>query len=129
MARFYLTLLLILIVGAGALPAQQTPQLPPEEDEKEKPKEYAFNPLQAANEIKVGNYYFKKGSFSAAARRFEEATKWDPANAEAYLRLGETMSKLQNARGAKAAWSKYLELKPDAKDAADIKKRLSKLKG
>jgi tetratricopeptide (TPR) repeat protein len=123
--------LAVLIPAARLLLGQdpQQPQLPPEEDEREKPKEYAFNPLQAANEIKVGNYYFKRGSYSAALRRFEEATKWDPANPEAFLRLGETFWKLQNGKAAKAAWRKYLQLKPDAKDAAELKKRIDKIKG
>ena len=51
-------------------PAPQE-QEPPEEDQSFKPKEYDFNPLQATKEIDAGNYYFKKGQFTAAAGRFE----------------------------------------------------------
>ena len=53
-------------------------QEPPEEDVTAKPKVYAFNPLQATKEVQIGNYYFKKGSWNAAAMRFREATKWNP---------------------------------------------------
>ena len=56
-------------------------------------KEYAFNPLQAQKEIRTGNYYFKKGSYRAAAGRFEEATKWNGGEPEAWLRLGEAEEK------------------------------------
>lgn len=103
---------------------QVDPLEPPEEDESHKAKEYDFNPLQASKELKVGQFYFKKGSFKAAAKRFEEATRWDPSSAEAFLRLGETLDKLKDDAAAKLAYSKYLELAPEAKNAAAIKKRL-----
>ncbi len=32
------------------------------------PKEYAFNPLQATKEVEIGNYYFKKKNYRAAAK-------------------------------------------------------------
>ena len=74
----------------------QTPiyEEPPEEDEDlTKVIEYSFNPLQADKELKVGQFYMKKGSYQAAAGRFEEATKWNPRLAEAYFRLGEALEK------------------------------------
>jgi tetratricopeptide (TPR) repeat protein len=101
---------------------------PPEEDESAAPREYAFNPLQALKEIRVGNYYFKKGSFRAAALRYEEATKWDPGNAEAYLRLGDALTRQKDKKGAAEAYAKYLEIAPDAKNAAEIRKRIGAAK-
>lgn len=98
---------------------------PPEEDERLKPKEYTFNPLQADQEMRVGQFYWKKGSYRAAARRFEEATRWDPGRAEAYLRLAEALEKLNNFEGARKAYAKYLELAPDAKNANQIRKKLT----
>ena len=112
-----------------ALLAQQPPpkpQEPPEEDESIAPKEYAFNPLQASKEIKIGDYYFKKKNFRAAANRFREATRWNPGLAEAYLRLAESEEKLNDQAAAKEAYTKYLELNPDAKDADAIKKKLAR---
>lgn len=102
------------------------PPLPPEEDEtlKDKTSEYVLNPLQAQNELKIGNFYLKKGSLTAAAKRFEEATKWDPNFAEAYLKLGEVQERLRNTTAAQAAFRKYVELAPDAKNASAIKKKL-----
>ena len=114
---------------AVSLCAQQPPAgvpPPPEEDEtlKGKTEDYVLNPLQAQKELKIGNYYLKKGSLNAAAKRFEEATKWDPNFAEAYLRLGETQERLRNTKAAQAAFRKYVELAPDAKNADSIKKKL-----
>lgn len=97
---------------------------PPEEDESLKPKEYSFNPLEAQKDLRTGDFYFKKGNFKAAAKRFEEATKYDPGFADAYLRLGETREKLHDKKGARMAYEKYLELKPDSKLAGVIKKKV-----
>jgi len=109
-------------------PAPQQEQAPPEEDESLVPKEYSFNPLQAAKELRVGNYYFKKHNYRAASQRFTEATKWDGTMAEAYLRLGEAKEKQHDRKAAAGAYAKYLEITPDAKDAPEVKKRLEKLR-
>jgi tetratricopeptide (TPR) repeat protein len=109
-------------------PVSDKEEVPPEEDESLSVKEYSFNPLQAQKEVNVGNYYFKKGSFRAAALRFREATKWNAGDAEAWLRLGDTAEKQKDSKTVKEAYSKYLELSPDAKNAAEIRKKVEKLK-
>ena len=105
-------------------PAQQQEQEPPEEDASLKPKEYAFNPLQAQNELRVGTFYFHQKKYKAAANRFREATRWDPSLAEAFFRLGEATEKLNDKKGAKEAYAKYLELAPDGKDAGVARKKI-----
>ncbi len=113
---------------ALTLLAQQPPpvtQEPPEEDATlVEAKEYTFNPLQAEKEVRTGNFYAKKGNYKAASLRYQEATKWNPGYAEAWLRLGESLEKRKEGKGAKEAYAKYLELAPDAKNAALIKKKL-----
>lgn len=133
-------LVLLLVVAATGLAddlKNQRPQ-PPVSDQEEVPreedeslttsKEYSFNPLQAKKEIRVGNYYFKKGSYRAAVMRFREATKWNAGDSEAWLRLGEAAEKQKNDKVVKEAYTKYLELASDAKDAPEIRKKLEKLK-
>jgi tetratricopeptide (TPR) repeat protein len=118
------------LLNLFALVAQQPPpatatQEPPEEDATlVATKEYTFNPLQAEKEVRTGNYYAKKGNHKAASVRYREATKWNPGMAEAWLRLGESLEKRKDSKGAKEAFAKYLELAPDAKNAALIKKKL-----
>ena len=112
----------------SALLAQQQPpvaQEPPEEDAAliDK-KEYSFNPLQAEKELKTGDFYAKKGNHKAAAIRYQEATKWNPGLADAWLKLGESLEKRKDTKGAREAFAKYLELAPDAKNAAAIRKKL-----
>jgi tetratricopeptide (TPR) repeat protein len=100
-------------------------QEPPEEDEGLKPKEYTFNPLKAETDFKVGNFYFKKGNYKGAVSRFHEATLWNPNYAEAYLRLAESEEKMKDPKAAHQAYAKYLELAPDSKEAAAVKKKLA----
>lgn len=132
------------LTGAWAVPLQssqpppapqkklQTPQSkpeeqePPEEDESLKPKEYALNPLESARNLTAGNFYYKKGNYRAAAKRYLEATRWDPTSAEALLKLAEADEKVKDFPGAREAYTKYLALAPDAKNAAEIKKKIAK---
>ncbi len=109
-------------------PAATKEAVPPEEDKALATEEYAFNPLQAQKEVQTGNYYFKKGSYRAAAGRFREATRWNDGYAEAWLRLGEAEEKLKDPKAAREAYTKYLEVASDAKNAGEIRKKLDKLK-
>jgi tetratricopeptide (TPR) repeat protein len=106
---------------------KQEEQAPPEEDAALAPKQYAFNPLQAEKEMKAGDFYFKKGKYRAAGNRYLEATRWNNNLAEAYLKLGEAEEKEHDKRAAKEAYQRYLALAPDARNAAEIKKKLAKL--
>jgi tetratricopeptide (TPR) repeat protein len=104
-------------------------QEPAEEDvaENPKPKVYAFNPMQAQKELTVGNFYFKQGKFHSAALRFEEATKWNPGLAEAWLRLGEADEKQNDAAAMRKAFEKYLELDAKSKEADSVRHKLASL--
>ncbi len=58
----------------------------------------------------MGEFYFKKGDYKAAAGRFMEATKWNDGNADAWLRLGTAEEKMNDVKAAREAWQKYLQL-------------------
>jgi len=132
-ARALLIALLLNGFLSGFLRGQQAPappaaaeQEPPEEDVTLKPKEYALNPIQAQKEITTGNFYYKKGNYRAAQKRYLEATLWDPGAAEGFLKLGETSEKLRDFSTALEAYTKYLELDKNAKDADALRKRIAK---
>ena len=109
-----------------AKPEEDVP--PPDEDALATAKVYSFNPLQAQKEMRTGEFYFKKGSYRAAITRFREATRWNPTNAQAWLRLGDAAEKQNDPKTIAEAYGKYLELQPDAKNAPEIKKKLDKVK-
>lgn len=103
--------------------------LPPDEDASSAPKEKpAFNPVKSKNDVVVGTEYFKKGNYNAAASRYEEATQYNDSNADAWLHLAEAQEKRNFTREARAAYERYLQLNPKAKNAEEIRKRLEKLK-
>lgn len=122
--------------------AQAAPQPPPrpapeppreselrEEDESlTRPAEYVFNPIQAIEEIKVGDFYWKKGSHKAAALRYQEATKWNPGLGDAWLKLGEAREKLKDTDAAREAYQKYLEVEPGGKKAPSVRKKIERWK-
>jgi tetratricopeptide (TPR) repeat protein len=99
-------------------------QFPEEEDKSAVKKVYSFNPVQSKKDVAVGEFYFKKGDFKAAAGRFGEATKWNAGNAQAWLRLGETWEKVKDSKSAREAYEKYLEVAADATNAGEIKQRV-----
>lgn len=103
-------------------------ELPPEEDKSDIPQTFSFNPVESNAQVMKGDFYFHKGNYVAAISRYDEATKWNDGNAEAWLRLGEAQEKKPNAKAARAAYEKYLELQPNGKNAAEIKKRIARLK-
>jgi len=102
-------------------------EVPPEEDSSLVTTKYSFNPLQSKKDVAVGKLYAKKGNYRAAAGRYREATKWDDSNREAWLLLGDAEERLRDKDGARSAYRKYLEVAADAKNAADIRKKLAKL--
>jgi outer membrane protein assembly factor BamD (BamD/ComL family) len=114
--------------GQDKQQTQDNIQLPPEEDKAAIPQQYAFNPVQSNKEVQVGEFYFKKGDYKAAAGRFAEATKWNDGNAEAWLRLGAAQEKMNDAKAAREAWEKYLKLASTGKNADEIRKKLEKLR-
>jgi tetratricopeptide (TPR) repeat protein len=109
-------------------PAAGKEEIPPEEDKALSTEEFSFNPLEAEKWVRVGNYYFKQGKYRAAEGRFRGATKWNDGYGEAWLRLGEVEEKLKDPQAAKEAYTKYLEVASDAKNAPQIRKKLARLK-
>ena len=125
MARAFFASCLYACVLSAQQPAAQPPE-PPEEDEALQPKVYALNPVQAKKEIVAGDYYLKKPNYSAAVKRYLEATRWDPGSAEAFLKLGAAHEKLREYGPAREAYSKFLELGEDPKEKDLVRKKMAK---
>jgi tetratricopeptide (TPR) repeat protein len=111
-----------------APPPQQIPDEStlPEEDESVAPEKFVLNPLESDRNVRVGDYYWHKGKYRAALKRYEWATKYNPSSAAAFYKVGEAEEKLKNADAAKLAFQKVITLAPDSKLAKDAKKKMSK---
>ncbi len=93
----------------------------------EQPVEYAFNPYQANKELEVGSFHMKRGNYAAAVARFQEALKWNPRLAAAYLKLGEAYEKRGELKKALETYRKYLELERNSKKARQVQKAIARL--
>ena len=82
--------------------------------------------MQAKKEYTAGDYYFKKSNYSAAERRYLEATRWDPGSPEAFRKLGEAREKLHEYGPAREAYLKYIQLSEDPKESEDLRKKMAK---
>ncbi len=98
---------------------------PPEEDESVAPKTYTLNPLESDRNIRVGNFYWHRGKFRAAADRYRDATRYNPTSAEAFFKLGEAEQRLKNKDAARVAFQKVLQISPESKLAQEAKKKLA----
>ena len=102
--------------------------VPPEEDKSFLTEAHSFNPLQSQKSVEVGDHYLRNGKYQGAAYRYLDATMWNDSNAIAWLKLGKAEEKLKDKKAAKDAYTKYLEVAPEAKDAPAIRTKLEKLK-
>lgn len=100
-----MTLLFIFTAGTalsqpGPAPGsqQRRPQGPVLIKDFEEPGEngekvYPHDPKEARRNVEVGEYYFKRDNYEAAARRFSEAIEYDTSWPESYKKLIDALDK------------------------------------
>jgi len=82
-------------------------------------------PAAARLYVNIGADYYNKKSFEQAANCFGKALEIDPGLAQAELNLARALDHLDRKTEADSHLKRYLELRPDAPEAAEIKKRLA----
>jgi tetratricopeptide (TPR) repeat protein len=110
-----------LFLGSEVVQAQEPSKEEPEVQDD------SFDPVRAYNDMKIGDYYFKKGRYDAAIARYEDAARHKPGYAIPYLRIAKAREKKHDTKGAIEAYKKYLEILPKGSDAPDAKKQIEKL--
>ena len=111
----------------GPPAAEETNGLVDEDEDFLPTTTYAFNPIQAKKDLKIGDFYAKKGNDRAAAARYLEATRWNPQYAEAYWKLAEARDDLGQNPQALDAYRSYLALEPNGKQAKQAQLRVAQL--
>jgi tetratricopeptide (TPR) repeat protein len=94
--------------------------LPPEDNP-------AWDPFHAAQDIDVGTFYMHKGDMDAAIGRFQDAIRLRPNFAKPRLLIAEIYEKKGDKSEALHYYKEYLQVFPDAPDAAKVKKKIEKL--
>ncbi|MBI1356646.1 MAG: hypothetical protein GC160_20090 [Acidobacteria bacterium] len=131
-----IALLLLLIALAAPAQLKKRTEAPPQqpagpmvdEDEDLLPQtDYAFNPIQAKKELKVGDFYKKKDNQRAAAVRYLEATRWNPSYAEAFWKLAEMRDEMGQNAEALDAYKRFVQLSENDGKAEHARKRIAEI--
>jgi outer membrane protein assembly factor BamD (BamD/ComL family) len=85
------------------------------------------NPLLAAQNVKIGNYYLKQKNYAAAIKRFLEALEYQADLASAYEGLAQAYEKNGQILKAVETYKGFLEKYPNASKVAQFRSRLVKL--
>jgi len=96
-----------------------------EETNVEELKEY--DPILASQNLKVGNYYFKKKNYDAAIQRYLDAIASQPDLIDAYAALARAYEKNGNLSKAIQAFKVFIQKNPDSPKVADFKSEAEKL--
>ncbi|MBZ5552266.1 MAG: tetratricopeptide repeat protein [Acidobacteriia bacterium] len=122
--------LLALLVVAGVLVFSGDKLLQAQEpaSQETQAQDDTADPVQAYNDMKIGDFYFKKGRYDAAIARYRDAARHRPGFAIPYLRIAKAYEKKHEPKGAIEAYEKYLEILPKGSEAPFAKKQIEKLK-
>lgn len=77
-------------------------------------------------QYRVGVALFNKKAYEKAAEAFRKSLELQPDMAQGELSLAKTLDRLGQEEEAKAHLERYLELRPDAPEGAEIRRRLAK---
>lgn len=78
-------------------------------------------------EMNLGIAYYKAANYDRAAEYLWRVIEIDPQRTIAYPVLGDALTRLKRNAEARQVYAKYLQLAPDSKSAADVKKKLEAL--
>jgi tetratricopeptide (TPR) repeat protein len=88
---------------------------------------HPWNPMKAAKDIEVGDYYFRRKNYKAALDRYKEALYYKENDAVATYRLAVCQEKLGDKDGARKNFEQYLKILPEGPLAKDARASLEKL--
>jgi tetratricopeptide (TPR) repeat protein len=108
---------------------------PPSNDAKDHPNSdvgdigefHAWNPHKAQKDLEVGDYYFRRENYHAAASRYQEALIYKPKDADATFKLAQALEKLKQYDDARDNYAAFLKILPNGKMADEARKALERM--
>jgi tetratricopeptide (TPR) repeat protein len=88
---------------------------------------HPYNPHKADKNVEVGDFYFKRGNYRAAASRYAEALLYMSNHAAATYKLAESQEKLGKTADARSNYQQYLKILPKGEYAELAKNALARL--
>jgi len=89
---------------------------------------HPWNPHQAAKDVEVGDYYFKRKNYIAAEARYRDALLYKDNDAIATYHLAICLEKMDRPDEAIAEYENYLKILPYGPEAPAAKKAIERLK-
>jgi tetratricopeptide (TPR) repeat protein len=137
------SVLLIVLLGSHAWPAQQQPAQQKQPDAQDQQTEQRstqsspqsqqessaskYDPFPAEQDVEVGAFYMHKGDLDAAILRFEDAIRLRSNFAKPRLLLAEAYEKKGDKATAVKYYREYLKAFPDAPDTKKVRQKIEKL--
>ena len=88
----------------------------------------AYDPIQAAKNVEVGDYYFEEKNYRAALSRYQEALESKPDDPAIYLRLGRALDKLDEPVRAFENYDASVVADPAGPSADEARKGVERLR-
>lgn len=85
------------------------------------------NPFLSSARVRLGEFLLHAGKYGDAEKALLEATAFEPGYAKSYKLLGDTYLRLNDLQKSLAAYNKYLELNPNAKDKKKIQHNIRQI--
>ena len=89
---------------------------------------HPWNPHKAAKDIEVGDFYYKRKNYRAAADRYREALMYKDNDAVATFRLAVCLEKMDQPDEARKEYESYLKILPHGPQAEEAQKAIQRLK-
>ena len=88
---------------------------------------HPWNPLRAAKDVEVGDYYFRRKNYKGALERYKDALYYKDNDAVASFRLAVCQEKLGDRAEATKYYEQYLKILPEGPLAKDARSSLDRL--
>ncbi len=89
---------------------------------------HTWDPHQAAKNVEVGDFYFRRKNYRAAENRYREALRYKDNDAIATIRLAVCLEKLGILDEALVEYQNYLNILPHGHDASEAEKAIARIK-
>jgi tetratricopeptide (TPR) repeat protein len=88
---------------------------------------HPWNPVKAAKDVDVGDFYFRRKNYKAARERYKDALYYKENDAVASFRLAVCEEKMGNKDEARKYFEFYLKILPEGPSAKEAHASLAKL--
>ncbi len=97
------------------------------EAEENAPEVKTPDPVLCEQNIKVGDFYFKKKNYAAAIRRYLDAIEYESNSARAFDSLARAYEKNDERAKAIATYQQFIKENPDSPKLSEFRSKLEKL--